>query len=46
MRVADFHFELPESLIALHPLAERRASRLLVLDGETLRPFLGGTTVS
>ncbi|WP_044871965.1 tRNA preQ1(34) S-adenosylmethionine ribosyltransferase-isomerase QueA [Pseudomonas sp. LFM046] len=35
MRVADFHFELPEALIARHPLAERRASRLLVLDGET-----------
>lgn len=33
MRVADFHFDLPESLIARHPLAERRASRLLVLDG-------------
>ncbi|SEJ33316.1 S-adenosylmethionine:tRNA ribosyltransferase-isomerase [Azotobacter beijerinckii] len=33
MRVADFHFELPESLIARHPLAERRASRLLVIDG-------------
>ena len=32
MRVSDFHFELPESLIARHPLAERRASRLLVLD--------------
>ncbi|KRW60006.1 tRNA preQ1(34) S-adenosylmethionine ribosyltransferase-isomerase QueA [Pseudomonas sp. TTU2014-080ASC] len=35
MRVADFHFELPDSLIARHPLAERRASRLLVLDGPT-----------
>ncbi len=35
MRVADFHFELPEALIARHPLAERRASRLLVLDGES-----------
>ncbi|AOE83723.1 tRNA preQ1(34) S-adenosylmethionine ribosyltransferase-isomerase QueA [Pseudomonas sp. TCU-HL1] len=35
MRVADFHFELPEALIARHPLAERRASRLLVLEGET-----------
>ncbi|MDH4561676.1 tRNA preQ1(34) S-adenosylmethionine ribosyltransferase-isomerase QueA [Pseudomonas sp. BN411] len=35
MRVADFHFELPEALIARHPLAERRASRLLVLDGVT-----------
>ncbi|KFX69801.1 S-adenosylmethionine tRNA ribosyltransferase [Pseudomonas taeanensis MS-3] len=33
MRVADFHFELPDSLIARHPLAERHASRLLVLDG-------------
>lgn len=33
MRVADFHFDLPETLIARHPLAERRASRLLVLDG-------------
>jgi S-adenosylmethionine:tRNA ribosyltransferase-isomerase len=33
MRVADFHFELPEALIARYPLAERRASRLLVLDG-------------
>ncbi|NQD94339.1 tRNA preQ1(34) S-adenosylmethionine ribosyltransferase-isomerase QueA [Pseudomonas sp. CrR25] len=33
MRVADFYFELPESLIARHPLSERRASRLLVLDG-------------
>ncbi|GLZ85835.1 S-adenosylmethionine:tRNA ribosyltransferase-isomerase [Metapseudomonas resinovorans] len=35
MRVADFHFELPEALIARHPLAERRASRLLVLNGES-----------
>lgn len=35
MRVADFHFDLPEALIARHPLAERRASRLLVLDGST-----------
>ncbi|TBU94457.1 tRNA preQ1(34) S-adenosylmethionine ribosyltransferase-isomerase QueA [Phytopseudomonas dryadis] len=33
MRVADFHFELPDALIARHPLAERRASRLLILDG-------------
>ncbi|MDK8265325.1 tRNA preQ1(34) S-adenosylmethionine ribosyltransferase-isomerase QueA [Pseudomonas oryzihabitans] len=32
MHVADFHFDLPESLIARHPLAERRGSRLLVLD--------------
>ncbi|MCP1647009.1 tRNA preQ1(34) S-adenosylmethionine ribosyltransferase-isomerase QueA [Pseudomonas sp. GD04087] len=33
MRVADFHFDLPEALIARHPLPERRGSRLLVLDG-------------
>ena len=33
MRVADFSFELPESLIAHYPLAERSACRLLQLDG-------------
>lgn len=33
MRVSDFQFELPDRLIARHPLAERRASRLLCLDG-------------
>jgi S-adenosylmethionine:tRNA ribosyltransferase-isomerase len=33
MQVSDFYFELPESLIARHPLPERRSSRLLVLDG-------------
>lgn len=35
MQVSAFSFELPDSLIARHPLAERRASRLLVLDGPT-----------
>jgi len=35
MRVADFSFDLPESLIARYPLPERRSSRLLVLDGPT-----------
>lgn len=35
MRVRDFHFDLPEHLIAHHPLAERRGSRLLCLDGPT-----------
>lgn len=35
MRVSDFHFDLPDTLIASHPLPERRASRLLVLEGET-----------
>lgn len=33
MRRQDFHYELPPELIAQHPLAERTASRLLVLDG-------------
>jgi S-adenosylmethionine:tRNA ribosyltransferase-isomerase len=32
---AAFHYELPPELIAQAPLAERSASRLLVLDGET-----------
>ncbi|HEU4626920.1 MAG TPA: tRNA preQ1(34) S-adenosylmethionine ribosyltransferase-isomerase QueA [Steroidobacteraceae bacterium] len=35
MRRADFSYELPEELIAQTPLAERSASRLLVLDGQT-----------
>lgn len=33
MRVADFDYVLPESLIAQHPAAQRRASRMLYLDG-------------
>lgn len=33
MRVSDFHFDLPDALIARHPLERRSASRLLVLDG-------------
>ena len=33
MRRTDFHYELPESLIAQQPLAERSASRLLTLAG-------------
>jgi len=35
MRRTDFTFELPEGLIAQQPVAERTASRLLVLDGQT-----------
>jgi S-adenosylmethionine:tRNA ribosyltransferase-isomerase len=35
VRRADFHYELPEDLIAQQPLAERSASRLLTLDGAT-----------
>ncbi|AGB81308.1 S-adenosylmethionine:tRNA ribosyltransferase-isomerase [Serratia sp. FGI94] len=33
MRVADFSFELPESLIARYPQAQRSGCRLLQLDG-------------
>ena len=33
MRVSDFDYQLPEELIAKHPLIEREASRLLVLGG-------------
>jgi S-adenosylmethionine:tRNA ribosyltransferase-isomerase len=33
MQRSDFHFYLPPTLIAQHPLAERSASRLLTLDG-------------
>jgi S-adenosylmethionine:tRNA ribosyltransferase-isomerase len=32
MRVSDFHFDLPEELIAQHPPAERGASRMLVME--------------
>ena len=35
MRRQDFSYDLPEELIAQTPLAERSASRLLVLDGAT-----------
>ncbi|MDZ7828230.1 MAG: tRNA preQ1(34) S-adenosylmethionine ribosyltransferase-isomerase QueA [Halofilum sp. (in: g-proteobacteria)] len=34
MRVTDFQYDLPEEQIAQHPLSERSASRLLVVDGE------------
>ena len=32
MQTSDFHFDLPDAQIAQQPLAERSASRLLVLD--------------
>ena len=35
MKVSDFHFHLPDHLIARHPLSERTASRLLHLAGGT-----------
>ena len=35
MQRSEFHYDLPPELIAQAPLAERGASRLLVLDGAT-----------
>ncbi|HAD40988.1 MAG TPA: tRNA preQ1(34) S-adenosylmethionine ribosyltransferase-isomerase QueA, partial [Plesiomonas shigelloides] len=35
MRVADFSFSLPETLIARYPQPERTSSRLLSLDGNS-----------
>ena len=35
MRVTDFSFALPDELIARYPMAQRTASRLLTLDGNT-----------
>lgn len=35
MRVDEFHYELPEALIAQYPSGRRRDSRMLVLDGSS-----------
>ncbi|MGF1763899.1 tRNA preQ1(34) S-adenosylmethionine ribosyltransferase-isomerase QueA [Aliivibrio kagoshimensis] len=35
MQVSDFHFDLPDEQIARYPQAERTASRLLQLDGNS-----------
>lgn len=35
MLVSDFHFDLPDELIARYPTAQRSASRLLYLNGST-----------
>jgi S-adenosylmethionine:tRNA ribosyltransferase-isomerase len=35
MRKSELHYDLPSELIAQQPLAERSASRMLVLDGAT-----------
>ena len=37
MQISDFDYELPEELIAQHPLPERDASRMLVVDREHQR---------
>lgn len=33
MNVSDFHFDLPDELIARYPMAERSGSRMLALNG-------------
>ncbi len=38
MRVSDFHFDLPDDLIARYPAQERSTSRLLVVDSESGQP--------
>ncbi len=35
MKKSDFNYHLPESLIAQHPLSDRTASRLLVMNRDT-----------
>ena len=35
MQLSDFHYYLPPELIASEPLAERSASRLLIVNGQT-----------
>lgn len=35
MKTSDFHFDLPEELIARYPAAQRDQSRLLVLNGQS-----------
>lgn len=37
MKRTDFHYDLPPGLIAQHPLPERSASRMLVLEGASGR---------
>ncbi len=36
LHTSDFDFELPAELIASHPLAARDASRMLVVNGNSL----------
>lgn len=45
MRISEFDYELPDELIAQHPLAERDASRMLVVN-RTAGTFSDDTFVS
>ena len=40
MHISDFDYELPDELIAQAPLAERDASRMLVLDRASKRGLI------
>ncbi len=44
MQVSDFHFDLPDELIARYPQPDRTASRLLQLDGNSGQLTHGGFT--
>ncbi|MDE6776897.1 MAG: S-adenosylmethionine:tRNA ribosyltransferase-isomerase, partial [Oscillospiraceae bacterium] len=35
MKKSDFYYELPENLIAQHPIEPRNASRLMTVDKTT-----------
>ena len=35
MKTSDFYYELPEELIAQHPVEKRTDSRLMILDKTT-----------
>src|SRR5258706_13340221 len=37
MHVTEFDYQLPEALIAQHPAPQRRASRMLRMDGAALQ---------
>jgi S-adenosylmethionine:tRNA ribosyltransferase-isomerase len=43
LKLTDFHFDLPDELIARHPAAERTASRLLVLGADGVLEHRGFT---
>jgi S-adenosylmethionine:tRNA ribosyltransferase-isomerase len=40
MQRTDFHFDLPEELIAQRPVTPRSASRMLMLEGESVRDLV------